>query len=384
VRTGGRDRIVIAGGGTGGHVFPGLAVADAVRALADVDVVFAGTKNGLEARVVPERGYALELFDVAPMKGGGARRAIRGGLIAGLATLRALGTLRRLAPRAVVSIGGYAAGPASLAALLLRVPVVIVEPNSIVGFANRVLAPFARRAYVAWDETARSVGARRARVFGAPIRAGFGPVTYEATASRRVLVLGGSQGAAALNERVPAALALVAAKVQGLEVVHQSGPSREAAVTTAYARAGFPRAAVNVTPFLADVPGEMGRADLIVARSGASTVAEIAAVGRASILVPFPQAADDHQTKNARALERAGGAVCLPQMSADEVGIAREVERLLGDAVARTRMANAARASGKPDAAARIAEDLLGLLRIAETRGRSQQMNGHGRHAEAI
>jgi UDP-N-acetylglucosamine--N-acetylmuramyl-(pentapeptide) pyrophosphoryl-undecaprenol N-acetylglucosamine transferase len=379
--TEGLARIVIAGGGTGGHVFPGLAVADAVRALADVDVVFAGTKGGLEARIVPQRGYALEFFDVAPMKGGGARRAIRGGVIAGLATLRALRTLRRLAPRAVVSIGGYAAGPASLAALLLRIPVVIVEPNSIVGFANRVLAPFAQRAYVAWDETARRVGVRRARVFGAPIRAGFTPAPYEATASRRVLVLGGSQGAAALNERVPAALAVVGAKVEALEVVHQSGPSREASVADAYARAGFPRA--TVTPFLADVSGEMRRADLVIARSGASTVAEIAAVGRASILVPFPQAADDHQTKNARALERAGGAVCLPQAGAGVEVLAREIERLLGDAAARKQMASAARTCGKPDAATRIARDLLALLQLPESRGRPQQMNGHGRHAEA-
>lgn len=356
-----RPTILIAGGGTGGHVFPGLAVADALRALADVDVVFAGTARGLEARVVPERGYALELFTVSPMKGGGPRRAIRGALVAGRATWHAVGVVRRLTPHAVLSIGGYAAGPVSLAAAALRIPIAIVEPNSVVGLANRILAPFARRGYVAWEETARRVGTRKARVFGVPLRSGFGPRPYEPRGTARVLVLGGSQGASALNERVPEALGRVAKKYP-LEVVHQAGRDRVAQVADAFARAGIEHA--RVTPFLDDVPGEMGLADLIIARSGASTVAEIAAIGRASILIPFPHAADDHQAKNARALERTGGAVCIEQESADAARIAREVERLLGDPALRTRMADAARSRGQPHAAERIARDLLALAGI--------------------
>jgi UDP-N-acetylglucosamine--N-acetylmuramyl-(pentapeptide) pyrophosphoryl-undecaprenol N-acetylglucosamine transferase len=364
-------------------VYPGLAIADALCSLADVEVVFAGTPRGLEARVVPERGYALELFDVSPIKGGGARRAIRGALVAGWATCRSFGVLRRLAPRAVVSIGGYAAGPVSLAAVALRVPVAIVEPNSVVGLANRILAPLARRAYVAWDETARQVGLRKARVFGVPLRQGFSPSAYEDKDSMRVLVLGGSQGAAALNERVPEALAQVAVALPTLEVVHQAGRGREGIVADAYARAGFGR--VQVAAFLEDVPRQVGRADLVIARSGASTVAEIAAIGRASILIPFPHAADDHQAKNARALERMGGAICLLQNAADATGIATEVRRVLGDGPMRTRMADAARRCGKPDAAERIARDLLGLLDIpvaSRATTTAGNLNGHARRAE--
>jgi UDP-N-acetylglucosamine--N-acetylmuramyl-(pentapeptide) pyrophosphoryl-undecaprenol N-acetylglucosamine transferase len=376
-------RILIAGGGTGGHVYPGLAIADALHALADVEVIFAGTARGLEARVIPDRGYRLELFDVAPIQGGGPRRAIRGAFVAGRATCRSFGVLRRLAPRAVVSIGGYAAGPVSLAAVGMRVPLAVVEPNSVVGMANRILAPFARRGYVAWEETARRVGVHKTRIFGVPLRAGFAPSTYEATSVMRVVVLGGSQGAAALNERVPEALALVAKTIPGVEVVHQAGSGRAESVASAYERAGLPRA--KVVAFVDDVPGLIASADLVIARSGASSVAEIAAVGRASILVPFPHAADDHQTRNAQALERTGGAVCLAQAAADAPRLAREVLRIFSDPALRVRMAAAARRAGKPEAAERIARDLLGLLEIPlipRAAASSSKLNGHAPRAE--
>jgi UDP-N-acetylglucosamine--N-acetylmuramyl-(pentapeptide) pyrophosphoryl-undecaprenol N-acetylglucosamine transferase len=364
-------------------VYPGLAIADALRALADVDVVFAGSHKGLEARVVPERGYAIELFDVAPIKGGGAGRAIRGALVAGVATCRSFGVLRRLAPRAVVSIGGYAAGPMSLAAAAMRVPVAIVEPNSVLGLANRIVAPLARRAYVAWDETVEAVGARKARAFGVPLRSGFAPSVYEDKGTMRVLVLGGSQGAVALNERVPEALARAAKVLPLLEVLHQAGRGRERAVAEAYASAGLERA--EVAPFLDDVPKQIGRADVVIARSGASTVAEIAAIGRASVLIPFPYAADDHQAKNARAIERSGGAITVLQTDADAARISAEVVRLFDDAAARRRMADAARRCGKPEAADRIARDLLSLLAIPlgpRTRLPSPKLNGHAPHME--
>jgi len=353
--------VVIAAGGTGGHVFPGLALADALKGEANVTSVFVGTARGFEGRLVSAAGHELELFNVEPIKGGGIAQALRGGWSAARALESATAFLRRRRPGVVVSIGGYASGPVSLAAAMLGIPVAIVEPNSVVGLANRILAPFARRGYVAWEETARRVGTRKARVFGVPLRSGFGPRPYEPRGTARVLVLGGSQGASALNERVPEALGRVAKKYP-LEVVHQAGRDRVAQVADAFARAGIEHA--RVTPFLDDVPGEMGLADLIIARSGASTVAEIAAIGRASILIPFPHAADDHQAKNARALERTGGAVCIEQESADAARIAREVERLLGDPALRTRMADAARSRGQPHAAERIARDLLALAGI--------------------
>ncbi|HEY8090159.1 MAG TPA: UDP-N-acetylglucosamine--N-acetylmuramyl-(pentapeptide) pyrophosphoryl-undecaprenol N-acetylglucosamine transferase, partial [Polyangiaceae bacterium] len=245
-----RPTILLAGGGTGGHVFPAVAVAEALQAAADVEVVFCGTARGVEARIVPARGWRLERLDVEPMKGGGPARAVRGALVAARATVKAVGIVRALRPRAVLSVGGYAAGPVSLAAAVLGVPLAILEPNSVVGLANRVLSPFARRAYVAWDETAARFRASTRRPFGVPLRAGFAPKPYVARGSRRVLVLGGSQGAAALNERMPEVGALLR-RVAGLEIVHQSGRDRDGPVRAAYGRAKVER--VTVVPFIDDV-----------------------------------------------------------------------------------------------------------------------------------
>jgi UDP-N-acetylglucosamine--N-acetylmuramyl-(pentapeptide) pyrophosphoryl-undecaprenol N-acetylglucosamine transferase len=355
-------RIVIAGGGSGGHVFPGLAIAQAIEQGAHVELVFAGTARGLEASVIPARGYRLELLEVVPIKGGGAVRAALGVLVAAKAVVRSLALVRRLSPRVVVSVGGYAAGPITLAAGLLGVPVAIVEPNGVAGLANRILGPIAKRAYVAWGEAATSFAPRKTRCFGVPLRPGFRPVAYEPADPPRVLVLGGSQGASALNERVPAALGVVMRGRPGLEVLHQAGKDRDPAVREAYARAGVSKA--RVVPFLDDVAGEMARADVIIARSGAGTVAEIAAVGRPALLVPFPFAADDHQAKNAQALERAGGAICVRQDQADALRIAGELASLLGDAPRLARMSDASRAFGKPDAAADIARDVCELAGI--------------------
>jgi UDP-N-acetylglucosamine--N-acetylmuramyl-(pentapeptide) pyrophosphoryl-undecaprenol N-acetylglucosamine transferase len=356
----GPPRVLVAGGGTGGHVFPALALADALRALATVDVVFAGTARGLEASIVPERGYPLELLDVVPMKGGGTLRAAKGAAIAARATLHALRLVRKIAPRVVVSIGGYASGPVSLAASLLGVPLVLVEPNSVVGLANRILSPFAKRAYVAFDETAARFPTSKARRLGVPLRRGFVPHEYEPTATARVLVLGGSRGAQAINHCVPLAAARLATSIAALEVVHQAGKDDVDLVREAYALAGVARA--TVTRFIDDVAERIAWADVVVARSGASTVAEIAAVGRAAVFIPFPHAADDHQARNALAAARAGGAVCVRQEAATEARVAHEIEVLLMDPEARTVMASRARAFGRPSAAVDIARDILDLV----------------------
>jgi len=352
--------ILVAGGGTGGHVFPGLAVAQQLRELADVDIVFAGSPRGLESRIVPKHGYDLELLDVEPMKGGGPARAIRGALVAAKAMRHATGIVGRLRPSAVLSVGGYAAGPAALACVRARVPLAVLEPNSTLGLANRLLAPFAKRAYVAWPETTRHFKSDKARVYGVPLRSGFAPRAYNPQADvRRVLVLGGSQGATALNERMAAAIARAMASVGDVTVVHQTGEGREEKVKAAYAQAGV--ASVTVVSFLDDVAEQMARADVIVARAGANTVAEIAAIGRASILVPFPHAADDHQAKNALALAELGGAVCVRQEAADEMRLGTELALLLGERERCAKMAAVAREHGRPDAARDIAKDLLSL-----------------------
>jgi UDP-N-acetylglucosamine--N-acetylmuramyl-(pentapeptide) pyrophosphoryl-undecaprenol N-acetylglucosamine transferase len=365
-----RPTVLIAGGGTGGHVFPGVAVAEAAQALADVDVVFVGTARGVEARVVPARGWRLELLDVEPMKGGGPVRAIRGAVVAMLATFRAAGVVRRVRPRAVLSVGGYASGPATLAAALLGVPVAVLEPNSTVGLANRLLAPLARCAFVAWEEAIPSFRASAVRKYGVPLRPGFAPRPYSRRASAlRVLVMGGSQGAAVLNERLPQALGRLALEGRPLDVLHQAGRDRDAPVRDAYAAANV--AGARVVPFIDDVAQAIADADLVVARAGAGTIAEITAIGRASILVPFPHAADDHQARNAESLARAGAAVCLRQERADVALLAAEIGRLLGDGAARGAMADSARALGRPDAARDVARDLLALGAIAPRPQRS-------------
>lgn len=367
--------ILIAGGGTGGHVFPGLAIAAALEKLASVEIVFAGSPRGLEATVVPKHGYALELLDVEPMKGGGPARAIRGALVAAKAMRHARTVVRRVRPLAALSVGGYAAGPAALACVSQGVPLAILEPNSTLGFANRMLAPFAKRAYVAWSETARVFRGDKARLYGVPLRPGFEPRPYALSSGpKRVLVLGGSQGAQALNERIPLAMAQVTAR-HDVVIVHQTGRDREGPVREAYEKGGVRGA--TVVPFLDEVAEQMAAADVVVARAGAVTVAEIASIGRASILVPFPHAADDHQAKNAMALAELGGAVCVRQEAADVERLAGELGTLLGDDTRRLRMANAAREHGRPHAAADIARDLLALAGIVPRRG-SEEKHGSG------
>ncbi len=355
-------RILIAGGGTGGHVFPAVAVAEALQAIADVDVVFCGTERGVEARVVPARGWRLECIDVEPIKGGGLNRALRGTAVATRATVRALALVRRLRPRAVLSVGGYASGPVALAAALSRVPVAVLEPNSTVGLSNRLVAPFARRAYLAWREAASRFRVEAVRWCGVPLRQGFSPRPYAATGSARVLVLGGSQGAAALNDRMPATASRVSARVPNLEILHQAGRNRDEAVRAAYALAKVER--VTVVPFVDDVARAIEDADVVVARAGAGTIAEITAIGRASLLVPYPHAADDHQAKNAEALAAACATVSLRQNVADVIRLSAELERLLTDDARRVVMADAARALGRPNAAHDVAVDLVAFAGI--------------------
>jgi UDP-N-acetylglucosamine--N-acetylmuramyl-(pentapeptide) pyrophosphoryl-undecaprenol N-acetylglucosamine transferase len=378
-----RPAILVAGGGTGGHVFPAVAVAEAASSLADVELVFCGTDRGLEARVIPARGWRLERLAVEPMMGGGARRVVRGALVAARATLQALAMVRRIQPRVVLSVGGYASGPATLAAAILGVPIAVLEPNSVPGFTNRVLAPIARRAYLAWDEAAFAFRAPTIRPFGVPLRAGFAPRAYTARNVPRVLVMGGSQGAAVLNERLPEAIAAALARpgAPAAEIIHQAGAGRDAPVREAYARAGL--IGVTVTPFIDDVAQAIADADLVVARSGAGTLAEITAVGRPALLVPFPHAADDHQARNAEALERAGGAVCIRQESASVERLAAEIGRLLADPARRAVMAAAAGARGRPHAAKEVAADLLDLGAVPQHPKGHRGTNGVRRLAAA-
>jgi len=299
---------------------------------------------------------------VEPMKGGGPARAVRGGLVAAKACAAAIAVLAKKKPKAVLSVGGYAAGPMSLAAASMRIPVGVLEPNSVTGLANRWLSPFCARAYVAFEEAARDFAPAKVRRFGVPLRAEFTPSVYERKGSARILVLGGSQGARAINDRMPEVAKRLLAKVPSLHIVHQTGAEEVPRTEEGYASAGVSSA--RVVPFIEDVQAEIAAADIVVSRAGAATLAEICAVGRASVLVPFPHAADDHQAKNARAVANDGAAVFIRQEAADDVRLANELEILLLDDDRRCMMANRARERGKPNAANDVARDLLELAGI--------------------
>ncbi len=357
--------ILLAGGGTGGHVFPLIAVAEALRVVApELSPVFVGTARGMETRVVPRHGYELELMEVLPLRGGGVAGALRGGARALGAVAEARQLLGRRAPRAVLSIGGYAAGPITLAARLAGIPIGLLEPNAVMGLANRLLAPLVARAYLAFPEPERHFRASVVRRHGVPLRSGFQarPLpALEPSAPRRVLVLGGSQGAKALNELVPRALA---ASGLAVTVTHQCGADHQRAVEGYYRELGLERHA-RVVPFIEDMVGALDGAELVVGRAGASAVSELCAVGRGSLLVPYPFAAGDHQAHNARSLERRGAAVCVESAEASVERLTTTLQELLGDVERLRAMADAARGLGRPDAAARVAADLLQLAGLS-------------------
>jgi UDP-N-acetylglucosamine--N-acetylmuramyl-(pentapeptide) pyrophosphoryl-undecaprenol N-acetylglucosamine transferase len=353
-------KLLFAGGGTGGHVFPLLSVADAVRALSpSAELLFVGTDKGMETRLVPERGYRLELVKVLPIRGGGLAGALRGiGRAAG-SIPEARRIVAQAEPAAVFSIGGYAAGPVALAARTLGIPLALMEPNAEAGLANRLIAPFVQRAYIAFPESQRYFGRGSTLQTGVPLREGFLPSPYRARVASdrlRVLVIGGSQGAKSLNEAVPRALSELG---EGIEVVHQCGRAHEQAARALYQELGFGSRA-NVQPFIDDMAAALAAADLVIGRAGANAVAEICAVGRPSLLVPYPYAGD-HQKHNADSIAREGAARWLPSAEATPARIAAEIRTLMTDPAKLIAMADAARRLGRPDAAKTIAQDLLNL-----------------------
>jgi UDP-N-acetylglucosamine--N-acetylmuramyl-(pentapeptide) pyrophosphoryl-undecaprenol N-acetylglucosamine transferase len=354
--------ILVAGGGTGGHVFPMVAVGDALRRERnDCRVVYVGTGRGIEVRVVGERGDELELLDVLPLRGGGLRGFVRGAGRALRVMPEARALVRRLEPDVVFSVGGYAAGPVALAARTLGVPVTLLEPNAVLGFTNRVLAPLAIRVYAAFPELEPAFPRAKLRLLGVPLRQRFSAVPYPARgAELRVLVLGGSQGAKALNETVPKAVASCLAAGAELRLVHQTGRDKDSSVRQLYADLGIAER-VTVVPFIEDVAAALAAADLVVSRCGASALAELCAVGRPGVLIPYPFAADDHQRHNALSLERAGAARCIAQSDATVEHVAGTLGELVADPDGLRRMAERARDRGRPDAARQVALDLLAL-----------------------
>jgi UDP-N-acetylglucosamine--N-acetylmuramyl-(pentapeptide) pyrophosphoryl-undecaprenol N-acetylglucosamine transferase len=363
-------RLLVAGGGTGGHLFPGIAVVEELRRrFPELDVLFVGTERGIEARVLPQRNEHFLALDVRPLMGKSGAELARSLFVLPKSALAALACVRTFQPDVAIGLGGYAAGPILLAAAAQRVPTALLEQNARVGLTNRVLSKTVGRAYLTFEETLSSFGSSRGRVLGNPVRRAFvqaahralhDPIGVEARA-RTVLVLGGSQGARSLNTHVPAALARAGVRALGVRVVHQTGEAMVAEVSERYASLGID---ASVVPFIDDVAAAYLDAALVVARAGATTLAELCAVGRASVLVPYPYAAEDHQMTNARALERAGAAIALGEADLSEVALADHVKTLLTHPERRRAMADAARRRGRPDAAAAIVDDLLSFLGI--------------------
>jgi len=348
--------ILVAAGGTGGHLFPGIAVADELRRRRpDTRVVFVGTPRGLETRLVPRAGYKLALLPVLPLMGVGLFRSLKGLLALPWAFWKALALLQRHRPRAVLGIGGYAGGPLVLVASLMRTHTVILEPNARPGFTNRILRFFVRHVACSYEEAQRELGPK-ARLTGNPVREGFARLPRKAHgAPFNLLVFGGSQGSRVLNRALTAALpSLPGAEL--LRIVHQTGPAMEEEVRREYEALGRQG---EVVAFLDDMEARFAAADLIVCRSGATTCAELTVAGKAALLVPFAGATGDHQARNARALEAAGAASVIQENDLTGESVALRVRQILETPGSLEAMEDASRRLGRPDAAARVADLLL-------------------------
>ncbi len=357
-------RVMIAGGGTGGHVFPGIALAEeVVTRHPDNDVVFAGTARGLEARVVPAAGFPIELIEVQGLKGKGLLTFLANLLLLPRAFVQCWRILRKWHPDIVVGVGGYASGPVVLAAWLLRIPTALQEQNAVAGFTNRVLGQFVQAAFTAFPEAGRYFAEPKVHQLGNPIRRELMDNYMRPSQVHeklRLLVFGGSQGAHALNMRVIEALPHLADLRDRLEVVHQTGARDRDAVEKGYRAVGFKP---DVREFITDMSDAYARSDLVLCRAGATTLAELTVCKKASILVPFPAAADNHQVMNAKSLVDAGAAVMIEEKDLTGEVLAHEIRAILTHSERAELMSRAAGRLGSPQAAREIADVCTELVR---------------------
>ena len=416
-----RTRVLMVAGGTGGHIFPALAVAEELRARGKsanrpYEIEFLGTHRPLEAKLIPAAGFPLRAVEAAGLKGIGGIRKLRNLLVLPRTAIAVARILREFRPRVVLGVGGYLAGPVMLEAALARIPTILIEPNARPGLTNRLLAPFVRAAAVGFAETARVYG-KKAHATGLPVRRAFLEIPpRQHTGAFTILVVGGSQGSRAINQAMAASLPLLnvaptfrsaqggnaatpdvgassagpwpnavrsytpgagikpgatpgatsvvapqhTAFPAGIRIVHQTGEHDYNEVCQTYQERGLP---AEVYAFIDDMPGALAQADLVISRAGANAVAELAAAGRAAILIPFPGATDQHQLENARAMERAGAARVIVQAELTPERLAGEIRELMADPATLEKMEVCARSLARPDAAARIADLVEGFVR---------------------
>jgi UDP-N-acetylglucosamine--N-acetylmuramyl-(pentapeptide) pyrophosphoryl-undecaprenol N-acetylglucosamine transferase len=361
-------RVVIAGGGTGGHLYPGIAVARELLARRpDAEISFAGTAKGIESRVIPREGFALDTIRSGGLKGKSIADRARGAALLPVSLADAWSVVSTRRPDLVIGVGGYSSGPVVLMAALRRTPTMLLEQNAVPGLTNRLLARVVKAAAVTFDSTRTFFGAK-GFVSGNPVRPEFfaaaGPHQESAHDDQatvtRVLVFGGSQGAHAINVAMVEAASRLAAGGAHLRVTHQTGERDVDMVRAGYREAGLQ---ADVEPFLYDMGRQLGDAELIVCRAGATTLAEITAAGKAAILIPLPTATDDHQRKNAEALARSGAAEVLLQHELNGAALAERILSLAGDRERRRQIETAAKALARPDAAKVIVDRALELVR---------------------
>ncbi|MCI0337801.1 MAG: undecaprenyldiphospho-muramoylpentapeptide beta-N-acetylglucosaminyltransferase [Acidobacteria bacterium] len=353
--------VIIAGGGTGGHIYPGIAIAQEFkRRNAETQVLFVGTARGMEAKIVPREGFELKMIEVGALKRVSQIERVKALLILPKSFLAARSLIKKVKPDLVIGVGGYASGPVVLMAALMGLPSLVAEQNALPGFTNRILARFIGAAAVSFEEARNFFGAK-AEITGNPVRAEFFDVPLrEPGEVIHVLITGGSQGAHAINNAMMSTLPLLTGEKDRLSFTHQTGEKDFEEVRAAYEKSGLK---TEVRPYLEEMVAEFDRADLVICRAGATTIAELAAAGKPAIMIPLPFAADDHQRKNAEAVERAGAGRMILQSELTPERLAQELLWLANDPLQLSRMAEASKKLGHPDAAARVV-DLA--MRISE------------------
>ena len=354
-------RVIIAAGGTGGHIFPGVAIArEFKRRDPATSILFVGTARGLETKIVPREGFDLELISVGALKGVSVFAQLKAFAGLPVSLFGATRILSRFKPDVVIGVGGYSSGPTLLMAALSRIPTMVVEPNAMPGFTNRSLARFVDAAALSFADAQKYFGAKGV-VTGNPVRTDFAGLSRKARGEKlNVLIFGGSQGARAINTAFSDALPVLTEHKERLAITHQTGEADLDKVKRAYSDAGFDSA--EVKPFIHDMAAQFERADLLVCRSGATTAAEVAAAGKAAIFIPFPFATDDHQRKNAEAFERVGAGKMILQKDLTAERLASELRRLIEHPEEIDRMEERSRELGRPDSTERVVDLAMKII----------------------
>ncbi|MGQ0504207.1 MAG: undecaprenyldiphospho-muramoylpentapeptide beta-N-acetylglucosaminyltransferase [Myxococcaceae bacterium] len=356
-------RVLIAGGGTGGHLFPGIALAEEVVTRHHKnEVIFVGTQRGLEARVVPAAGYKLETIKVRGLKGMGPVRLLLGLFALPMAFFESLNILRRYRPDIVVGVGGYSSGPVVVAAWLLRIPTAIQEQNALPGLTNKLLGKVAKVVFIAFEEARRFFPSKKVQLIGNPIRRKLMDNYLRSKVAHdrfTLLVFGGSLGAKGINSRMIEALANLEDLRETLHIVHQTGKNDLELVRKGYGEKNF---SAEVVEFIDDMSSAYAKAELVICRAGATTLAELTVAKKASILIPFPFATDNHQEVNAKAMVDSGAALMFRESELDGAKLAEQIRALKADPVKLRKMEKQAALLGRPEAAKELADVCVQLM----------------------